>query len=212
MLFARISRKKDTKLFIKNDVWPWCLNNVTEFVYNWVIIKDIVQWGRFVQCMEWLLDSSRDGFCYFFGIRENYTSSMMESMRACCVLIGTIIMVLYIITNIVSWMPLVYYVQTNILKIIHNVRELALRFFIKQFINAYNENYCPSTEENLINFWQFKAKIKEFIVKMCLNFTSLFLIIHFFNNFKIRDLLSPFLVSIASKSSMYMTISIGTCM
>ena len=68
------------------------------------------------------------GFCPCLGIGENYI--LYDGINVCmlCEFIGAIIMLSNIVINIVHWMALIFYVQTNILKFLQNVGELVLRF------------------------------------------------------------------------------------
>ena len=69
MLVMRISREMGT---LVNCIKPHCLSNVVEFAYNWAVIEVIAEERRVFESMRWLLNSSWDGFCCCFGIRETY--------------------------------------------------------------------------------------------------------------------------------------------
>ena len=108
-----------------NDLWPCHLGN---FANNSAVIKAIVEVRGIFERVEWLLDSSWDGFCCFLGIRETYILYDGINEGTLCEFIGAIIMLLNVDTNIVCWMPLILYVQTNTLKFLYDVEVLVLRF------------------------------------------------------------------------------------
>ena len=102
-------------------MWPCCLSNVGESACNQAVIEAIVEGRRIFDSMVCLLDSTWDGFCCCCGMRETYIlyDGVNESMLH--EFIRAIIMFLYVDTNIVSWMPLIFYVQAKTLKFLHNV-------------------------------------------------------------------------------------------
>ena len=87
--------KMGTLIHCPNDVWFSCLRNIIELACDWLATEVFGQGRRMIECIQRFLNSLSDN-----GVNQGMLYELMVA----------IIMLLYVDTNIVSWMSLIFYV------------------------------------------------------------------------------------------------------